>query len=41
MHGAALDYKDIKREDCQGEMTDNNGIIIHRIDAWEKSEPRS
>ena len=26
---------------CQGEMTDNNGTVIHHIDAWEKSEAKS
>jgi len=33
MHVAALDCEDLKREDRQDGMTDNNGIITHHIDA--------
>jgi len=33
MHAAALDFGDLKREDRQDGMTDNNGIITHHIDA--------
>ena len=41
MHVAALNCRDLKREDRQDEMTDNNGIITHHTDTWEKSELRS